>query len=364
MRNTFCENGLGSVEEMARRSFLLVLGLAFLFGTSRALAAAPKVRALLFYNPACPHCQFVMNTVLPPLATQYDRQLEILPVNVTTTQGEALYQAVLVKYAISPENQVVPILLISDTLLIGSDEIAGKLPGVIETKLKSGGTDYPALTGMDDYLKSQGATPVTSQQPLSFPQTFYADQPANSVAVVVLIFLCASLIFSILGAFVGIPAFLKNFPAWVFPVSILIGMGIAGYLSFTETTNTEVACGVIGHCNAVQNSQYAKILGFLPLGVFGLAGYLSIGAAWLIFIFTRDIPRAIASIAMYGFGVFGLSFSIYLTFLEPFVIGATCLWCLGSATVLGLVLPQTVNGVRETIERYGHHLTGLPSRMS
>jgi uncharacterized membrane protein len=31
---------------------------------------------------------------------------------------------------------------------------------------------------------------------------------------------------------------------------------------------------------------------------------------------------------------FGLAFSIYLTFLEPFVIGATCAWCLTSAIVM------------------------------
>jgi len=31
---------------------------------------------------------------------------------------------------------------------------------------------------------------------------------------------------------------------------------------------------------------------------------------------------------------FGTLFSIYLTFLEPFVIGATCLWCLSSAVIM------------------------------
>lgn len=32
--------------------------------------------------------------------------------------------------------------------------------------------------------------------------------------------------------------------------------------------------------------------------------------------------------------LFGVLFSIYLTYLEPFVIGATCIWCLGSAVVM------------------------------
>jgi uncharacterized membrane protein len=32
--------------------------------------------------------------------------------------------------------------------------------------------------------------------------------------------------------------------------------------------------------------------------------------------------------------VLGVLFSVYLTFLEPFVIGATCAWCLSSAVLM------------------------------
>jgi len=39
--------------------------------------------------------------------------------------------------------------------------------------------------------------------------------------------------------------------------------------------------------------------------------------------------------------VIGVLFSIYLTFLEPFVIGATCAWCLSSAVIMTLLLLLT-----------------------
>jgi uncharacterized membrane protein len=61
------------------------------------------------------------------------------------------------------------------------------------------------------------------------------------------------------------------------------------------------------------------------------------------------MQKGIAAIAMFGFAIFGVSFSIYLTFLEPFVIGATCLWCLSSATIMGLILPLTTGPVRTAI---------------
>jgi uncharacterized membrane protein len=38
-------------------------------------------------------------------------------------------------------------------------------------------------------------------------------------------------------------------------------------------------------------------------------------------------------------------FSIYLTALEPFVIGATCAWCLSSAVIVTLLLMLSANGV-------------------
>jgi uncharacterized membrane protein len=45
--------------------------------------------------------------------------------------------------------------------------------------------------------------------------------------------------------------------------------------------------------------------------------------------------RPLILLAMTGFGVL---FSIYLTYLEPFVIGAVCAWCLSSAVIMTLLM--------------------------
>jgi uncharacterized membrane protein len=41
----------------------------------------------------------------------------------------------------------------------------------------------------------------------------------------------------------------------------------------------------------------------------------------------------------------GTAFSAYLTFLEPFVIGASCVWCLTSAAVTAVILMAATVGV-------------------
>jgi uncharacterized membrane protein len=45
-----------------------------------------------------------------------------------------------------------------------------------------------------------------------------------------------------------------------------------------------------------------------------------------------------ARLALAAGAAAGVAFSIYLTFLEPFVIGATCLWCLSSAVIVTALL--------------------------
>ena len=47
-----------------------------------------------------------------------------------------------------------------------------------------------------------------------------------------------------------------------------------------------------------------------------------------------DYARA----GLLGMTLLGVGFSVYLTFLEPFVIGATCAWCVTSALTMLLLL--------------------------
>jgi uncharacterized membrane protein len=45
----------------------------------------------------------------------------------------------------------------------------------------------------------------------------------------------------------------------------------------------------------------------------------------------------------------GILFSIYLTFLEPFVIGATCAWCITSAVIMTLLFLLSLDPGRQAV---------------
>lgn len=112
------------------------------------------------------------------------------------------------------------------------------------------------------------------------------------------------------------------------------GILVAGYLAHVEVTLSEAVCGVVGDCNTVQQSSYARIVG-IPVGVLGIVGYLAVSGLWIV---KRVRPSRWIDAALFVAALLGVGFSIYLTFLEPFVIGASCVWCLTSAVLMLLLL--------------------------
>jgi uncharacterized membrane protein len=163
---------------------------------------------------------------------------------------------------------------------------------------------------------------------------FSQDPAGNSFSVLVLFAMILSL------GLTGFPGRVRRapWPVWVIPLLVILGVGVASYLSFVEVTQVEAVCGPVGDCNTVNQSQYATLFGFLPVGVLGLLGYGVILLLWSIGRWGPEGGRDRAKLGLWGAAVFGVLFSIYLTFLEPFVIGATCAWCLSSAVIMTLLL--------------------------
>jgi uncharacterized membrane protein len=130
----------------------------------------------------------------------------------------------------------------------------------------------------------------------------------------------------------------KDWFKWSIPVLVIGELAVGGYFMFLEFTGGPVMCGPSQGCGDVQNSSYAKLFGVLPVGVLGFAGALAILIAWGIWQYGPASLKKTGALATWGFCIFGVLFSTYLTFLEPFVIGATCMWCITSATLMLLLL--------------------------
>jgi len=144
----------------------------------------------------------------------------------------------------------------------------------------------------------------------------------------------------------GVAAYLlvtNTYRAWAVPIVAVAGLLVAGYMYHIESTGSDAVCGVIGNCNAVQQSEYAAVFG-IHISLIGIIGYIAILIAWVAGRMVRSSTlHDYAYMGLLGLTLIGTLFSAYLTFLEPFVIGATCAWCLTSAVIMVLLLWLSVD---------------------
>ena len=102
-------------------------------------------------------------------------------------------------------------------------------------------------------------------------------------------------------------------------------------------------CGA-GGCETVQTSRWAEVFG-LPVAFYGVVGYavlFVVGLAGLQPRFGSDrrVTWSLAVLASVGF-----LFSVYLTYLELFVIHAICRWCVVSAVIMTAIWSVAVSSL-------------------
>jgi thiol-disulfide isomerase/thioredoxin len=127
-------------------------------GTNLQTQDGGVVRVFMFWSSTCGHCEYVINEVLPPLQERYGEQLEILMVELVTQEDvDSLYETAAI-VGFTQEQVGVPFMLVGDRVLLGSDQISTELPGLIDTHLANGGTDYPRLQPLVGYLPEPADT--------------------------------------------------------------------------------------------------------------------------------------------------------------------------------------------------------------
>ncbi len=325
---------------------ILLFGL-FIFhpnlSTAHAQDTSPVVRAVLFYLPTCPHCHYVLDEVLPPLAQKYGDQLRVMTINISQPSGQTLFDAALGRFPVPDDKRgFVPTLVIGDVIMVGADQIEARLPGLIEEHLAKGGVDWPQIPGLrPDSAPLYSSTSTTTEATESNTRQIFANDPAGGLlAFAILVGMFFALGWVVISLFGGQRSLLitQNARPWLTPLLCVIGLGVAGYLTYIEMTQTTAVCGPVGDCNTVQQSEYARLFGILPVGLLGLAGYVLILVAHAARNYAPEKWRRAASQGLLGMALFGVVFSIYLTYLEIFVIQAVCLWCLSSAVISTLLL--------------------------
>ena len=346
---------------------LFILVLTLCVSPVQAQAPGPVVHAVMFWMAGCPHCEDVIQNVLPLLHEKYGEQFDLFMIEVKNTKDVGNLYQIAASYNLAKEQTGVPFLIIGDQVLVGSDQVREQLPKLIEENLSRGGLDWPTNPILSELLPTPAATSVpSSNQPAATQiiptQAIQAIEVKTSpptetrsngmtLAAVVFAGMILAILYAISGLLTGKLLFRGEWMDKAIPWLSIVGLFVAAYLTYIETQSIKPFCGPVGDCEAVQASSYSRIWGILPVGLLGALGYIAILAAWfagrmkLNWKLVAYIPTAI-----YGMALFGTIFSIYLTYLELFVIKAVCIWCVSSAIIITLILLTSLEPALSTFD--------------
>jgi uncharacterized membrane protein len=108
----------------------------------------------------------------------------------------------------------------------------------------------------------------------------------------------------------------------------LIGLADAIYLTVEHVTGQSVRCTIVAGCSEVLSSQYAVVAG-VPLAAIGAAAYFTVFSLAILAAFGYRIAGTLlTAVVLLMFLV-----SLWLFYLQAFVIHAFCQFCLLSAAV-------------------------------
>ncbi|HVY54795.1 MAG TPA: vitamin K epoxide reductase family protein, partial [Thermodesulfobacteriota bacterium] len=117
-------------------------------------------------------------------------------------------------------------------------------------------------------------------------------------------------------------------------ISILSALGIivSLYLTYIHFTEGRAAfCTAGSDCDTVRQSGFSMFMG-IPVAAVGVAGYSVIFIASLL-----GIRKRTKWLVLYILALIGFVFSLYLTYIELFVIKAICMYCIFSAVLMTVI---------------------------
>jgi uncharacterized membrane protein len=117
----------------------------------------------------------------------------------------------------------------------------------------------------------------------------------------------------------------------------LFGLFVSAYLYLYKSGRIgTLACGT-GDCETVQASQWSRFLG-VEVALIGVVGYAVLLGVALFAVRPAQAERRAPAAALAALAGGGVLFTLYLTYLELFVIHAICRWCVGSAAIIVTIL--------------------------
>ncbi len=127
---------------------------------------------------------------------------------------------------------------------------------------------------------------------------------------------------------------------WASIVLSVVGVAVAAYMTIYKWTSNDSMCLGSGECATVNASPYSEVYG-IPVALVGLVGYLAILAILWLEPRQRFFEEQ-GPLMVFGMGLAGFAFNIYLVYLEFYVIKALCPFCVASQITMTILFVLAV----------------------
>lgn len=124
----------------------------------------------------------------------------------------------------------------------------------------------------------------------------------------------------------------SRIPSWVIISIILfsfIGFADSAFLLAKRFSGTPIPCFITTGCDTVSQSPYSILFG-VPLSLWGVLFYLGTGFLALLYLDTKNL--LVGKLIPLATGAGFLS-SCYFIYVQKFLIGSFCIYCIISAIV-------------------------------
>ncbi len=123
-------------------------------------------------------------------------------------------------------------------------------------------------------------------------------------------------------------------------IASIIGFLVSAYLAYVKLANKPIYCTPgLGDCASVQQSQWSTLWG-IPIALLGAITYLILIGLY-VFGQKTKFSKVYSEYAIFGLTFFGFIYSLYLTYLEIFVLKTMCQWCVVSALCMTVLFVMT-----------------------
>lgn len=125
---------------------------------------------------------------------------------------------------------------------------------------------------------------------------------------------------------------------WLYRASIalvIIGLAVSIYMTIYKISGNDGMCLGSGDCSTVNASRFSEVNG-IPVAVFGIIGYAAILFVH-IFETRNEFFRKNGTLLIFGMGLTGFLFTLWLVYVELVLLNAICPFCVTSQVAMTII---------------------------